>query len=119
VVREGTDRLQPAAELPEGMSIRLVVRSVARSGSGRANTASRPRHNNDYEPIAANACAVDGSVAQDQSTGTDAVNSCTDIGKDRYTLGLRLRAPGNGDSCQRDPGAGRRRREQQQRHDRA
>jgi hypothetical protein len=53
-------------------------------------------HNNGYELNPGNACALDGAVAQDQNTGTDTVNSCTDTGKDRHTFwGYSFGLPGS------------------------
>ncbi len=40
--------------------------------------------NNGYQTSPANACATDGAVASDPSTGTSTTNSCTNTGKDRH-----------------------------------
>ena len=64
---------------------------------------------NGYETNAANACADDGSLAVDASTGTSSSTSCGDAGKDRhrfwgYAFGLASGATINGITVQADAG---------------
>jgi hypothetical protein len=65
---------------------------------------------NGYETSAANACAVDGSVATDAGTGTSTSTSCTNAGKDRHRFwGYSFGLPGSvtsidGISVQADAG---------------
>ena len=49
-----------------------------------SNAADTGGDGNGYETTAANACATDGSIATDASTGTNTTVSCTDAGKDRH-----------------------------------
>jgi hypothetical protein len=49
-----------------------------------SNAADTGGDGNGYETTATNACATDGSVATDASTGTNTTVSCTDAGKDRH-----------------------------------
>jgi hypothetical protein len=55
-----------------------VTTAAVTSGSG---------DNNGYESTPAKACAPDGSVATDASSGTNTVISCTNAGKDRHRFG--------------------------------
>jgi hypothetical protein len=51
--------------------------------------------NNGYQTNPGNACAKDGSVAQDLKSGTNTVSSCTNSGKDRHTFwGYAFGLPG-------------------------
>ena len=49
-----------------------------------SNAADTGGDGNGYETTPTNACATDGSVATDASTGTNTTVSCTDAGKDRH-----------------------------------
>lgn len=68
--------------------------------------------NNGYESNPTRACAADGSVAVDASTGTNTTNSCTSAGKDRhrfwgYSFGLPSGVSAvNGISVRADVGLG-------------
>jgi hypothetical protein len=51
--------------------------------------------NNGYQTNPAKACALDGGIAKDASSGTSTVNSCTNTGKDRHTFwGYAFGLPG-------------------------
>jgi hypothetical protein len=51
---------------------------------------------NGYQTTPGNACAVDGALAVDASTGTNTVNSCTNAGKDRHRFwGYAFGLPGS------------------------
>jgi hypothetical protein len=74
----------------------VIVGSTTTGFRGCASNApetSGSGDNNGYETTPANACAQDGTVAQDASSGTTTTNSCTNAGKDRhrfwgYSFGL-------------------------------
>jgi len=52
--------------------------------TGTSNAADTGGDGNGYETTPANACASDGAVATDASTGTNTTVSCADAGKDRH-----------------------------------
>ena len=63
------------------------------TGASNAAETTNAGDNNGYESLPGNACAVDGAVATDASTGTGSVNSCTanTVDKHRfwgYSFGL-------------------------------
>lgn len=64
-------------------SVTIGSRSTGLKGCAN-NQADTGGNNNGYESNAGNACAVDGSVATDASSGTNTTNSCTNAGKDRH-----------------------------------
>jgi hypothetical protein len=74
------------------------------------NAADTGGTGNGYETNAANACAVDGSVATDAGTGTSTSTVCTNAGKDRHRFwGYAFGLPGsvtliNGITVQADAG---------------
>ena len=75
-----------------------------------SNAADTGGNGNGYESNAANACAVDGSVATDANSGTSSSTSCTNAGKDRHRFwGYAFGLPGsvtsiNGITVQADAG---------------
>ena len=75
-----------------------------------SNAADTGGNGNGYETNAANACAVDGSVATDANTGTSNSTSCANAGKDRHRFwGHAFGLPGsvtsiNGITVQADAG---------------
>ncbi len=74
--------------------------AVGQSSTGlkgcSSNAADTGGSGNGYESNAANACAVDGSVATDASTGTSTSTSCTNAGKDRHRFwGYAFGLPGS------------------------
>jgi hypothetical protein len=67
--------------------------AVQCTGASNAPETTNAGDNNGYESLPANACAVDGTVATDASTGTGGTASCTAPTADRhrwwgYTFGL-------------------------------
>jgi hypothetical protein len=61
-----------------------------------SNAADTGGDGNGYETNAGNACAVDGSLATDASSGTSTSTSCTNSGKDRHRFwGYAFGLPGS------------------------
>jgi hypothetical protein len=58
--------------------------AVQCTGTGNAPETANAGDNNGYESLPANACAVDGNVATDASTGTSTTNTCTGNTADKH-----------------------------------